>query len=67
VQAAAHLEEDMANPQSELLLMQAYAKSGASNDARVLRTRLAATYEPTLEQALTAPRLQAEVTSAVAP
>ncbi|HZQ70995.1 MAG TPA: tetratricopeptide repeat protein [Terriglobales bacterium] len=50
--AIAHLEEDSNNPCSLALLAQAYAATESTERLHQIEARLAATYLPTLEQAL---------------
>jgi len=65
-QAVAHLEEDQNNPLSLELLWQAYAKTGAREEAQALRSDMAALNDPTLEQALVDPRLRASLSGVAA-
>jgi len=51
-EAIPHLEEDTENPESMLLLYQAYKHTGAQEDAKILAKHLAGMNEPTVEQAL---------------
>ena len=60
-EAVANLEEDQNNPLSLQLLWQAYQKTGAHEDAAVLRADMAALNDPTLEQALVDPQLRASL------
>jgi tetratricopeptide (TPR) repeat protein len=57
-EAISHLEEDVENPQSMLLLYTAYKQTGAQEDARLLAKRLAGMNEPTVEQALIVPQFR---------
>jgi tetratricopeptide (TPR) repeat protein len=54
-EAIAHLEEDSNGPESMLLLWQAYGKTGATDQAKILAARLASVNLPTVEQALVVP------------
>ncbi|HWX91181.1 MAG TPA: tetratricopeptide repeat protein [Terriglobales bacterium] len=58
-EAIPHLEEDMENPESMLLLWKAYKQTGAQEDANLLAKRLAGMNEPTVEQALVVPQFRA--------
>ena len=58
-EAIPHLEEDSENPESMLLLYQAYKRTGAQEDAKLLANRLAGMNEPTVEQALVVPQFRA--------
>jgi tetratricopeptide (TPR) repeat protein len=57
-EAIPHLEEDTENPESMLLLWNAYKQTGAQEDAKVLAARLAGMNEPTVEQALVVPQFR---------
>jgi tetratricopeptide (TPR) repeat protein len=58
-EAIPHLEEDSENPESMLLLYQAYKQTGAREEAKLLANRLAGMNEPTVEQALVVPQFRA--------
>jgi tetratricopeptide (TPR) repeat protein len=55
VEAIPHLQEDFANPLSMKVLLTAYEKSGATEDANTLRKRLEVWRIPSIEEALVAP------------
>jgi tetratricopeptide (TPR) repeat protein len=57
-EAIAHLEEDSQNPESMLMLWQAYRHTGAQEDAKLLGARLARINEPSVEQALVVPQFR---------
>ena len=60
-ESIAHLEEDQKNCMTARLLLSAYQKTGAGNDAESLRHRLAMTNETSAEQALVVPRLRRQL------
>ena len=60
-EAIPHLEEDQKNCMTARLLLVAYEKTGATNDAEALRHRLVTTNETTVEQALVVPRLRRQL------
>jgi hypothetical protein len=57
-EAIADLQEDVGNPLSIQDLILAYAQTGANDRAHVLELKLAATNQPTVEQALIVPQLR---------
>jgi tetratricopeptide (TPR) repeat protein len=60
-EAIPHLEEDLKNCMTARMLLTAYEKTGATNDAESLRHRLAMTNETSIEQALVVPRLRRQL------
>lgn len=59
--AISHLEEDIDNPCSLALLVEAYAGTNASDLMHQAKARLGATFLPTLEQALQSPAIQSHL------
>jgi tetratricopeptide (TPR) repeat protein len=59
-EAIPHLEEDSSNCMTAALLLSAYEKAGAQEDADELRQRLTTTNETSIEQALVVPKLRAQ-------
>jgi tetratricopeptide (TPR) repeat protein len=59
--AIPNLEEDQKNCLTARLLLTAYEKTGATNDAETLRHRLVTTNETSVEQALVVPRLRRQL------
>jgi Flp pilus assembly protein TadD len=63
-EGAAHLEEDFANPLSMRVLVTAYEKSGAGEQAKTLRKKLSAWKIPSIEEALVVPGLRMQESAA---
>jgi tetratricopeptide (TPR) repeat protein len=59
-EAIPHLEEDFANPLSMKVLLTAYEKSGANEQANTLRKKLSAWRIPGIEEALVVPDLRSQ-------
>src|SRR3981081_3972289 len=57
-EAVGYLQEDTGNPLSIQDLILAYTQTGANDRAHVLELKLAATNQPTVEQALVVPQLR---------
>jgi tetratricopeptide (TPR) repeat protein len=66
-EAVAHLEEDFTNPISMKVLVSAYEKSGAGEQAKALQKKLGEWRIPTIEEALVVPGPRRQESAATSP